>query len=516
VETARQLSKLYCESLDRYVAVRAFSTEQALELLRSVPAGSKQEYATFLIRRSVVNFDEEIAPLFARPACNEVLADVITQELYSLCVRANPALEVRSIELPGTGDQVRRFVESLDRWVAVRRLPGVGVARLQESFAGLPAAECRRRVVEAVFPGLGAGTEVDGADRELEVAELVGIAMRVNPALAHPALGLDVEATGSPGHATAAGPLPDARVTPPEMPAGTPIEQLLWVMDRLRDPERGCPWDRQQDHTSLKTYLVEETHEVLEAIDAASPERIAEELGDLLMQVVFHARLGKEVGTFDFQTIASGIMRKLVTRHPHVFAGGSAKTPEDVIRNWEAIKLVEKKKESVIDGVPESLPTLLKSFRLQEKGSLVASPDGEQGSVAIADRLVERVQAFARAAARPCPEGAAAAPAAVAAPPPSPPRDPARSDELERSFGDLLFVVVHYGRLLSLNAEFCLQQANRRFAARYRDVEKSTVSEGRSMDKLSLAELEARWERIAAPASAGGGSDRQTKQPAQK
>ena len=452
MDTAPGVTKLFCESLDRFVPVRAFSDDQALELLRHVPATTKREYGQYLVRASVLNYEEDIAPLFAPPACNDVLVDVIMQELYSLTVRANPALEVRKIELPGTGDTVRRFCDSLDRWVAVRRLSDSDLSVLTKQCQGLTAEQVTRRLMRTLYPNIEVAEGELDFEQQLEQGELLGIAVRVNAAL-RPLLPSEVAQGGADALAHVTG-----------MPAGTPLERLLWVMDKLRDPIGGCPWDREQTHETLKAYLVEESHEVLEAIDSGSPEKLKEELGDLLMQVVFHARLAKENGEYDFQQVANGILTKLVTRHPHVFGDATAKTAEDVLKNWEAIKKIEKKKDSVLEGVPETLPSLLKSYRLQEKASVVGDTDAARAAA----RIRELATRFADAAAGP--EGANA-----------------------EAFGDLLFTLVNQARLMKLNAEFAMDQANRRFVQRFRDLEIAAKAEGRQLDKLSLDEIEKLW-----------------------
>lgn len=455
MDTAPGVTKLFCESLDRFVPVRVWASDEGLDLLRGVPVGSKFEYAQFLVRASVLNYEDDIAPMLAAPSVNDVLVDVIMRELYSLTVRANPALEVRAIELQGTGDQVRRFCESLDRWVSVRRLNESDLSVLTKQCQGAAPDQVKRKIVRALFPHLDAA-QLEGEldfEQQFEQGELLSIAQRVNRALK----------TLVPDDSEAAG-LDDGLPYVAGMPRGTPLEKLLWVMDRLRDPEKGCPWDKEQTHETLKAYLVEEAHEVLEAIDAGSPEMMKEELGDLLMQVVFHARLAKEKNLYDFQGVAAGIMTKLVTRHPHVFGTGTAKTSEDVLKNWEAIKKVEKKKESVLEGVPPTLPSLLKAYRLQEKASVI----GETEPVRNAAHIKDLASRFAEGSLSP--EGAS-----------------------QEAFGELLFALVNQGRLMKLNAEFCIDKANKNFIDRFRDIEVAAKRDDRTLDKMTLAEIERLW-----------------------
>ena|GEM_PF-387198 len=461
MDTKADSTKLFCQSLDRFVSIRVFTPDQALDLLRPVQAGSKREYALFLLKAAVAGFETEIRDLLAPPSCSTILADVIMQELYSLCIRANPSLDVRRIEMHGTGDQVRRFCESLDRWVTVRRLAAPEQARLSRECAALDSKAAQSRVLEVLYPGLDHDAPRDAeADYgfQLDQDELLSIGLTVNSGLNLPGSG----PTSPPGIPE----LPEV----PGMPQGSAIDRLLWVMDRLRDPEKGCPWDRKQTHDSLKPYLIEEAHEVLEAIDTGCREKLVEELGDVLLQVVFHSRVAKEAGRFDFEAVAGAILRKLVHRHPHVFGEIKADTPEDVIRNWEAIKKQEKKKESVVDGVPAALPTLLKSFRLQEKASIVAPP--AHGPATVAAELERWAEEFSGAV------------------------EAGNPDVVSDLYGDLLFSLVNSGRLLKHNAEFCLEKANRRFAEKVKRLERLAGTEDRSIGKLTLEELNSRWAAI--------------------
>ncbi|MBI5179619.1 MAG: nucleoside triphosphate pyrophosphohydrolase, partial [Nitrospinae bacterium] len=148
------------------------------------------------------------------------------------------------------------------------------------------------------------------------------------------------------------------------------LSDLVAVMDRLRD-EKGCPWDLQQTHETLKPYLIEESYEVVEAIESGNPQLLKEELGDLLFQIVFHARLAKERGEFTLDDVIHHVIEKMVRRHPHVFAGHEAKDAEDVLQKWEKIKSGEKQRESVLDGIPKQLPTLIRAKRLQERAARV-------------------------------------------------------------------------------------------------------------------------------------------------
>jgi len=262
----------------------------------------------------------------------------------------------------------------------------------------------------------------------------------------------------------------------------TPISRLLEVMAQLRDPESGCPWDLEQDHRTLKAYLIEEVHEVLEAIDNEDWPHLQEELGDVLIQVVFHSQLAREAGRFDFHDVAQGIADKLTRRHPHIFApnlsqeGSSSRpararpeAPSDALQSWEEIKKAEKKKTSIFEGIPHSLPSLLKAYRVQEKASIVGF-DFENVDQIVA-KIREEVEEFESARA----EGSDAG-------------------RLEEEFGDLIFSLVNLSRLMGLNAEFCLEKSTRKFIQRFKRIESRAAATGRRMEKMSLEEMDTLWE----------------------
>lgn len=254
-----------------------------------------------------------------------------------------------------------------------------------------------------------------------------------------------------------------------------PFEDLVRIMARLRG-EGGCPWDREQTHASLKPYLIEETHEVIEAIDRGSFERLREELGDLLLQVVFHAEIAEEEGRFTIWDVIGWIHEKLVRRHPHVFGDVEADTPEKVLRNWEAIKLEEKSREngegapppSVLDGVPASLPALLKAQRVQTKAGRVGFDwKRPEGALEKVREEISEVEKALRAGDR---------------------------DALARELGDLLFSVVNVSRHLKIDAEGALQGSVARFMRRFRRIEASLAKRGLTPDQVDLATLDALWE----------------------
>jgi tetrapyrrole methylase family protein/MazG family protein len=440
------LTRIFCESLDRFVTVRVFEQDQVRELFNSLPTPppARNGFIRFVVPAVMVDFRQDIEPSLVPPACTEVLADLLWQELFSLCVHVNPQFDLVTVELPGAAGTVWRHVSTLDCWLSFKPLSRAEAIALNAHTGSVPAASAIAHILQTVVPGHEPG--------ERETAELLRIVADVNRNIEVPVVQVPTKVEDA--HA----------VSDTDIPAGAGMERLLEVMDQLRDPDNGCPWDREQNHETLKAYLVEETHEVLEAIDSGSPEKMVEELGDLLMQVVFHARLAKEAGQYDFDRVAAGVASKLIHRHPHVFADGKASTPDEVIQNWEAIKKAEKKKESLLDGVPASLPTLLKSFRLQEKASVVA---GEAGALdAARSQLESRFSAFLARS-----------------------REGTAGDHQE-DFGQLLFELVNIARLSKVNAEFALQSANREFVDRFQQLEKEAKANNSSLGQMTLAQMQ--------------------------
>lgn len=244
-------------------------------------------------------------------------------------------------------------------------------------------------------------------------------------------------------------------------------------MRRLRAPD-GCPWDREQTHQSLREYLLEETHEVLEALDTGDEATLAEELGDLLLQIVFHAQIAAERGAFDFHTVCTLICDKLVHRHPHVFGDmGPLDSADGVLPVWEAQKAAEHgtARSSALDGVPRGLPALARSLKLQRRAARAGFDWPDQA--ARLDKIAEELRELSEAAA-------AGDQAAVA-----------------EEYGDLLFMVVNVGRGLGLSAEDSLRAANSKFERRYRTME--LAAGGRAaFEALSLSEQDAWWERVKA------------------
>jgi len=250
------------------------------------------------------------------------------------------------------------------------------------------------------------------------------------------------------------------------------VQRLVEVMRRLRAPG-GCPWDREQTLQSLKPCLLEETYELLDAIDRGDPAMHLEELGDVLLQVVFQCVIREEEGKFSLDDVAAALTDKLIRRHPHVFGDTTVETSSKVLRNWELIKQSEKGKNpgrSALDGVPTTLPALLKAQRTQEKASRVGF-DWKDASGAI-EKIHEELEELSAAVA----EG-----------------DVGRiTDET----GDLLFSVVNYCRFIHVDAEGALSGATQKFATRFREVERRVRESGKEMKNCTLAELDAIWDSV--------------------
>lgn len=245
-------------------------------------------------------------------------------------------------------------------------------------------------------------------------------------------------------------------------PRGHRLLDLVRVMARLRGPG-GCPWDAEQTHQTLVKHLIDETYELLDAVETGTPDDIAEELGDLLLQVVFHAQMGTDAGTFDVDDVADRLVRKLVRRHPHVFGDVTVSGASEVVTNWDVIKEHEKPRASVFEDVPESLPALAYAAKLQRRaGKAGFDWDDVSGPIG---KVREEIEELAAA----------------------PPAD------AEGEVGDLLLAVVALSRHLDLDAETALRKAARRFRDRLSWVEETARAEGRALGDLSDEELERLW-----------------------
>lgn len=246
------------------------------------------------------------------------------------------------------------------------------------------------------------------------------------------------------------------------------LQKLLDIMERLR-AENGCPWDREQTSQTLTPYLVEETYEVIEAIGENSPPKIKEELGDLLFQIVFHCQIAKERGAFDIQDVIDTVSEKLTRRHPHVFGDAKFETPEQVLKQWEDRKKEEgKNRESILEGVPKELPSLLRAHRIQSRASRVGfdwnNIDG------VMDKLDEELSEFRDALQQ---KDAAA---------------------IEEELGDIFFALVNISRFVRVNPEEALRKTIIKFISRFRFMEVKAAGMGRQLADMTPQELDDLWE----------------------
>jgi len=254
-----------------------------------------------------------------------------------------------------------------------------------------------------------------------------------------------------------------------------PIDRLREIVARLRAPD-GCPWDREQTHASLRGSVLEEAHEVVEAIDEKDDAHLREELGDLLLQVVMHSQIAGETGRFDFDAVASEIAEKLVRRHPHVFGEAKAKDTGAVLQQWEAIKREEKgnRHASLLDGVSGALPALTQAEKITRRAARAGFDwtDAAQVAEKIREELAE-VEAELE------PDRLAG---------------PGGRDRLEEELGDLLFAVSNLTRKTGIDGEVALRRATAKFSARFRQLEAEVAARGKRVEETSMEELDAIWE----------------------
>jgi MazG family protein len=276
--------------------------------------------------------------------------------------------------------------------------------------------------------------------------------------------------------------------TPPD-PQQNPaaFQQLCEVVAKLRSPE-GCPWDRQQTLASIKPYTLEETYELLDAIDSGDDRAIAEELGDLLLQVVLDAQIAADEGRFTIVEVIQGITRKMIDRHPHVFAGAAAETVADVRSHWERAKHAEKQRESVFDGLPAALPQLARAARVQKRAARVGYDFPHRAM--LFDKLREELAELAVELFpdRPAPQMTADVDQPVTAD--EPVDDPQRLARIEGEIGDVLFVIANIARRWGANPEEALRRSNQKFTDRFRYVERRLSEQGRTVEEASLREME--------------------------
>ncbi|MGB7847563.1 MAG: nucleoside triphosphate pyrophosphohydrolase [Candidatus Acidiferrum sp.] len=314
----------------------------------------------------------------------------------------------------------------------------------------------------------------------------------------------------------------------PDSHAGTGVgdafEKLVAIMERLRAPN-GCPWDREQTHATLRTYLIEEAYEVLDALDSYDDAKFAEELGDLLLQVLFHAQIACEEGRFSISDVINEIHGKMIRRHPHVFGEKRAKDAAEVLRNWEIIKREERQakedakgvkdgkeakgttassvsstsssfsSESLLDGIPRTLPALLEAYQLTRRAARIGfdwhDVDGIFG------KLQEETSELQHAlAATPVAQGESSSPGAFSTSSTSSPTSTSFSHSaIESEVGDILFVAVNLSRFLNLDPEIALKKSSAKFSRRFREMERMARAQGTTLAQLPRAQMESLWDQ---------------------
>ena len=243
----------------------------------------------------------------------------------------------------------------------------------------------------------------------------------------------------------------------------TEFDRLVEIMKRLRE---GCPWDREQTHRSLRPYLLEETYEALEALDEGCPEKLREELGDLLLQIVFHCEVARQAGEFDVRDVIAGICEKLIRRHPHVFGDAQAETPEDVTRNWARIKRKDEGIHSHLDGLPKTLSALLRAQRAQSKAHRSGLPT--ESREALFQRVFEYLERL---------------------------EDLDGGEDAEHLMGHILLDLVEIGRGTRIVAEDALREATEQFVHRFRRMENLLRREGTDVTEATPEAIRSAWEQ---------------------
>lgn len=248
------------------------------------------------------------------------------------------------------------------------------------------------------------------------------------------------------------------------------VDDLVTVVEVLRSDE-GCPWDREQTHKSVRKEFIEETYEVIEAIDTDNPVLLREELGDVLLQVAFHTQMEREKGGFTLDDVANDICVKLIHRHPHVFGDVVAETSEKVLSNWEIIKSEEKERKTVTDklrSIPPMLPALMRAEKVGKKASCFDFPDADSVMLKVKEELGELEEALSSNDA----------------------------DGIEEEMGDLIFSVVSLCRKIGVEPEVALNKATEKFIKRFSVLESAVIAEGKDITKMEMTELDAVWDRI--------------------
>ncbi|HEU4471539.1 MAG TPA: nucleoside triphosphate pyrophosphohydrolase [Flavisolibacter sp.] len=247
---------------------------------------------------------------------------------------------------------------------------------------------------------------------------------------------------------------------------GEAFVKLATIMNELREK---CPWDRKQTIQSLRQMTLEETYELADAITESDWKSMKEELGDLLLHIVFYSKIASEQGQFTLEEVIEGISKKLIDRHPHIYGNVQVENEEDVKRNWEKLKLKEGKK-SVLSGVPRTLPALVKAMRLQEKAKQVGFEWENK------DQVWEKVK-----------EEETELQEAIAS---------GRQDRMEEEFGDLVFSLVNFARFLNIDAENAVEITNKKFLSRFTQMEEAAMASGRDLNNMTLEEMDAIWNKI--------------------
>jgi len=242
------------------------------------------------------------------------------------------------------------------------------------------------------------------------------------------------------------------------------FERLLIIMDELREK---CPWDKKQTMKSLSHLTIEETYELTDAILENDLEEVKKELGDLMLHLVFYSKIASETNTFNITDVLNSVCEKLIHRHPHIYGDVEVADEEEVKRNWEKLKLKEGKK-SVLEGVPKSLPALVKAIRIQDKARGIGFDWDEKEQVW--DKVKEEIDELKTEV-------------------------DAKSDKIEDEFGDVLFSLINYGRFLNLNPEEALEKTNKKFIKRFQYMESESKKEGKLLDEMSLEEMDVYWNK---------------------
>ena len=248
------------------------------------------------------------------------------------------------------------------------------------------------------------------------------------------------------------------------------LSKLIKITDTLMG-EDGCPWDKVQTRESLKPYLVEETYEVLEALDTNDPEKIKDELGDLLYQILFHSKISSLKGEFNFRDVINNLSEKMVRRHPHVFKEGELNTPDQVVKQWEEIKRNEKNQanqKSILDNIPKNLPSLLRAQKLQKKAAKEGF-DWDQISD-VFDKLDEEIAEFKEAVLK------------------------KKSADIQNEIGDIIFVITNIAKCYKIDAEEALRSTNNKFIKRFQYIEQKIEAKGKTLKDSPLEEMERYWQ----------------------